>query len=95
MPPTGDSDLNAVIAAGYPYEFAGLLYYVLFLMMSRKANAAKYSLRSRVLVILAAIVMVACVPFHYATLVIGVVAMLGLAVLALVSTAADAVLFRR
>jgi hypothetical protein len=83
-----------VIAAGYPYEFAGLLYYVLFLMMSRKANAAKYSLRSRVLVILAAIVMVACVPFHYATLVIGVVAMLGLAVLALVSTAVDAIVSR-
>ncbi len=64
-------------------------------MMSRKANAAKYSLRSRVLVILAAIVMVACVPFHYATLVIGVVAMLGLAILALVSTAVDAFVFRR
>ena len=84
-----------MIAAGYPYEMAGLLYYVLFLMMSRKANAAKYSLRSRILVVLAAIVMVGCVPFHYATLVIGVVAMLGLAVLALVSTAVDAIVSRR
>lgn len=84
-----------MIAAGYPYEMAGLLYYVLFLMMSRKANAAKYSLRSRILVVLAAIVMVGCVPFHYATLVIGVVAMLGFAVLALVSTAVDAIVSRR
>jgi len=73
---------------------AGLLYYVLFLMMSRKANAAKYSLRSRILVVLAAIAMVACVPFHYATLVLGVGAMLGLAILALVSTAVDAMVFR-
>ena len=95
MPPIGDFDLNAVIAAGYPYEFAGLLYYVLFLMMSRKANAAKYSLRSRVLVILAAIVMVGCVPFHYATDPLGVIAMLGLAVLSLFSTFLDGVAARR
>jgi predicted lipid-binding transport protein (Tim44 family) len=87
--------VNAVIAAGYPYELAGILYYVLFLMMSRKANAARYSLHSRVLAVLAAIVMVGCVPFHYATAFAGVVAMLGLAVLALLSSAVDAIRARR
>jgi hypothetical protein len=87
--------LSNVIAAGYPYELAGIMYYVLFLMMSRKQNAPRYTLRSRVLVILAAIVMVACVPFHYATLLLGVVAMFTLAILALVSTIVDSLAARR
>lgn len=87
--------MDALIAAGYTYELAGIAYYVLFMMMSRKANAAKYSLRSRVLVILAAIVMVGCVPFRYATVPLGVTSMLALATLALLSTFADSLLARR
>ena len=87
--------MNALLAAGYPYELAGLVYYGFFIWMNRPAQATRYTRRSRLLVVLAAIVMVGCVPFHYATLVIGVVAMLGLAVLALVSTALDAILSRR
>jgi hypothetical protein len=94
-PRIGESDLNDVIAAGYPYELAGLLYYVFFMMMSRKQNAAKYSLRSRVLVLLAAIVMVGSVPFHYATALLGVTAMYALAGLALISTFIDGILARR
>jgi len=78
-----------LIAAGYPYELAGLLYYVLFLLMSRKQNAKKYTRRSRVLVILAAIVMVACVPLHFADAFLGVMAMYVLAIAGLVSMAID------
>jgi hypothetical protein len=87
--------VSALIAAGYPYELAGIAYYAFFLLMSRKQNAAKYSLRSRLLVILAAVVMVGCVPFHYAGALLGVTAMLGLAILALLSTFADGLLARR
>jgi hypothetical protein len=87
--------VSAVIVAGYPYELAGICYYVLFLLMSRKQNAAKYSLRSRLLVILAAVVMVGCVPFHYAGAPLGVTAMLALAVLALLSTFGDGLAARR
>jgi hypothetical protein len=87
--------VSALIAAGYPYELAGIAYYAFFLLMSRKQNAAKYSLRSRLLVILAAVVMVGCVPFHYAGALLGVTAMLGLAILALFSTFADGLLARR
>jgi hypothetical protein len=91
----GATNLNAVIQAGYPYELAGIIYYVFFVMMSRKRFAATYSKRSRILVVLAAIVMVGCVPFHYANELFGVTAMFALAILALLSTLADAVGARR
>jgi hypothetical protein len=78
-----------LIAAGYPYELAGLLYYVLFLLMSRKQNAKKYTRRSRVFVLLAAIVMVACVPLHFADAFLGVMLMYVLAIAGLVSMAID------
>jgi hypothetical protein len=87
--------VNALIAAGYPYEFIGLLYYVLFLMMGRKRFAASYTNRSRVLALLAAMAMIGCVPFRYAAVPLGVEAMFALAVLALASTLADAINARR
>jgi hypothetical protein len=65
------------------------------MMMSRKRNAGTYSLRSRILVVLAAIVMVGCVPFHYANEPLGVASMFALAILALLSTLVDAVRRRR
>ena len=62
--------------------------------MGRKQYAAKYSNRSRYLALLAAMSMVGCVPFHYATTFAGVVVMFGLAIVSLVSTAIDAVVNR-
>jgi len=64
-------------------------------MMNRKRYAAVYSRRSRLLVVLAAIVMVGCVPFHYAAAPAGIIAMFALAVVALGSTLVDAVVSRR
>ena len=87
--------MDAIVAAGYPYEFAGLLYYVFFLVMGRPRFAGLYSLRTRVITLLAAIAMVACVPLHYATSVIGVVGMLALGVVALGSATLDAVKAKR
>lgn len=87
--------MNAVIAAGYPYEFVGLLYYVLFLMMGRKRYAGNYTNRSRYLALLAAMAMIGCVPFRYAAVPLGIEVMFALAVLALASTLADAINARR
>jgi len=84
-----------VIATGYPYELVGIFYYVLFMLMSRKRLAGKYTARSRILVILAGIVMIACVPFHYAATGLGVAAMYALAIVALLSTFIDAAVSRR
>ena len=87
--------MNALLAAGYPYELAGLVYYAFFVWMNRPKNAARYTRRSRLLVVLAGIVMVGCVPFHYATDPLGVIAMLGVAVLSLLSTFLDGLATRR
>ena len=84
-----------MIAAGYPFELAGILYYVLFVIMSRKQYAGRYSKRSRILVVLAGIVMVGCVPFHYASSPLGVISMFGLAIVALLSTLVDAMVARQ
>jgi hypothetical protein len=65
------------------------------MMMSRKRNAGTYSLRSRILVVLAAIVMVGCVPFRYSNEPLGIASMFALAILALLSTLVDAVRGRR
>jgi hypothetical protein len=56
----------AVLDAGYPYELAGLVFYAFFLYMARKRNGPRYSRRTRVLTIVAAIGLVAVVPLHYA-----------------------------
>ena len=61
-------------------------------MMGRKRFAADYSNRSRYLVLLAAIVLVGCVPFGYANKVAGILAMITAAAIALLSTIADAVI---
>jgi hypothetical protein len=85
----GVAPLNALLGSGYPYELVGIVYYVFFLMMGRKRYAAGYSNRSRYLVLLAAIVLVGCVPFHYAESAAGIVAMLASAAIALASTLMD------
>ncbi len=82
--------MNAVVDAGYPYEIAGLVFYVFFLYMVRKRSGLRYGQRTRVLTIVAAIGLVGVVPFHYAqnTAAIAIVMLLGLA--ALVSAFIDA-----
>lgn len=85
--------VQALLAAGYPYELVGFVYYLFFLMMGRPRFAGRYTKRSRLLMVCAAIVMVGSVPFHYANSPLGVGAIFAIAVLALLSTFADA--FRR
>jgi len=82
--------MNLILAAGYGYEVIGLVFYIFYLSMTRGANKQRFTLRSRVLVIVAAFVLVACVPFRYATNTSGVAAMLVLALIALGSVFMDA-----
>ena len=81
--------MDALIQAGYLYEFAGLLYYLFFLLMARGPNAARFSQRSRVLTLLAAIALIGSVPLHYASSPAGVAAMFALVAVSLVSSWLD------
>jgi hypothetical protein len=79
--------MHAFVQGGYLYELAGLIYYAFFLVMRR--SAARYSRRSQILTLLAAIVLVASVPLRYARTGAGEAIMLALAAAALMSTLAD------
>jgi hypothetical protein len=81
--------MNAFLESGYPYELAGLIYYAFFLVMSRRRGGARFSRRSQILTLLAAIVLAASVPFHYANTRGGHIVMIVLAVASLVSTWRD------
>ena len=80
--------MNRIIAAGYPYEIAGLVFYVFFLAMQRKGGQ-RYSQRTRVFTIVAAIGLVGVVPFHYAANTFAVEALLLLGLAAVVSAFFD------
>ena len=71
--------MNRIVDAGYPYEIAGLVFYVFFLYMVRRSAAGRYSQRTRVLTIVTAIALVGVVPFHYAANVgaVGIMLLLG------------------
>lgn len=82
--------LNRILAAGYPYEIAGLVFYVFFLYMVRRGSGQRYSQRTRVLTIVAAIGLVGVVPFHYADNPAAVTVLLVLGFAAIVSAFIDA-----
>ncbi len=87
--------MDNVILAGTPYEFVGFLYFVFFLLMGRKRYEGVYTLRSRVLTLLAAIVMVGCVPFHYAQEQTGIILMFAIAIISMISTVRDTATARK
>ena len=80
--------MNAIFEAGYGYEVAGLVYYIFFIVMTRRRDA-RFSQRSRVLALVAAIALVGSVPFHYATNAAGVALMLILGAASLISSFID------
>jgi hypothetical protein len=63
--------------------------------MSRKRYEGVFTLRSRVLTLLAAIVMVGCVPFHYASEENGIIAMFAVAIVSMISTVRDSATARK
>ena len=81
--------MDALIQSGYPYELAGLLYYVFFLMMTRGKNAARFSQRSKALTLAAAIALIGSVPLRYGAQPLAVAAMLALVAVAMWSTWLD------
>jgi hypothetical protein len=82
--------MTALIDAGYPYELAGLVFYVFFLYMVRHRRGTQYTQRTRVLTIATAIGLVGVVPLNYAhnPTAVALVLLLGLASIA--SAFADA-----
>ena len=81
--------LKFVLDAGYPYELAGLLYFLFYLSMSRGAAKERYSERSRIFTLIASMVLVGSVPFHYASGPLGTVLMLAVLGVSLWSTFQD------
>ena len=81
--------MDSLLRSGIPYELAGLAYFIFYLVMSRPSRSARFSTRSKLLTLLAAIVLVGAVPLQYGDKPLAVVAMLGFAALALLSTIAD------
>ena len=81
--------MKLVLQAGYLYELAGLVYYVLFLIMQQRKNRDRFSKRSRIFVLLAAIAFVAMAPLHAAGNGVAIIAVVVLAIAALASTFAD------
>ncbi len=63
--------------------------------MGRKRYAGVYTTRSRILTLLAAMVMVGCVPFHYASDANGIIAMFTVAIIAMISTVRDTATARK
>lgn len=81
--------MNSFLASGLLYELAGFAYYLYFMLMSRGANAARFTKRSRVLMLVAAIVLVASVPLHYANSGPGTTIAIAVALSAFISTYLD------
>ena len=81
--------MESLLRSGIPYEIAGVLYFGFYLVMARRGNAARFSPRSKLLTLIAAIALVGSVPFGYGDKPLAVFGMLGLAALALLSTILD------
>ncbi len=78
-----------VIDAGYPYELAGLVYFLFYLSMSRGPAKERYSDRSKIFTLIASMVLVGSVPFHYASGPLGGALMLAVLAVSLWSTFRD------
>ena len=81
--------MEPLLRAGIPYEIAGLIYFGFYLVMSRPGGKTRFSTRSKLLTLLAAIVLVGAVPLHYGENALAIVAVLGFAVMALLSAILD------
>jgi hypothetical protein len=87
--------VEILIRSGVLFELVGLCYFLLYLSMSRRAVAARFSRRSRVLTLLAAMALIGSVVGHYAQAPLGIGLMFALALGALVSTFVDRTTTRR
>ncbi|GAC1571314.1 MAG: hypothetical protein NVS3B7_01250 [Candidatus Elarobacter sp.] len=81
--------LTSVLRAGYPFELAGLVYFLFYLTMSRGRNRDRFSRRSKTFTLIASIALVASVPFHYGGEPLAIVVMFAIVGVAMWSTFAD------
>ncbi len=80
---------GALLASGYLYELIGLVYFVFYLRISRPGSRARYSRRTKALVLLATIALVGSAVFGYANNQTGVAVMLLFVVASVASTYSD------
>jgi hypothetical protein len=78
-----------LVQSGYPFEVVGLIMFLFYLAMSRRAAAGRFSQRSRTFTLLASIVLVGSVLFHYGGQPVAMLLMLALVALALWSAWSD------
>ena len=81
--------LDSLIQTGYPFELAGLVYFLFYLSMSRRTGGARFSQRSKIFTLIASIVLVGSVPFHYGAQPVGIVLMLAVVAISIWSTWTD------
>jgi hypothetical protein len=81
--------MDRLFESGLPYEFAGIVYFAFYLLMMRGRAAARFSRRSKIFTLVAAMVLVGAVPLHYGTNGYGIAAMLGFVAFAMWSTWMD------
>jgi hypothetical protein len=80
--------VDALLRSGIPFELAGLAYFIFYLVMSRN-RYGRFSRRSKILTLIAAIAMVSSVPLNYGANPLASFGMLGLAALAFLSNVLD------
>jgi hypothetical protein len=80
--------IDYLIGSGYPFELAGLVYFLFYLAMSRK-GAVRFSQRSKTFTLIASIVLVGSVPFHYGAQPVGIALMLAIVAISIWSTWSD------
>ncbi|GAC1659559.1 MAG: hypothetical protein NVS4B13_04670 [Candidatus Elarobacter sp.] len=78
--------IEYLVQTGYPFEVAGLIYFLFYLKMSRGRGAERFSQRSRTFTLIASIALVGSVPFHYGAQPPGIVLMLAAVAISLWST---------
>jgi len=84
-----ESPVRALFDAGYLYEIAGLVYYLVFLAMTRKGTVSRYSQLTRILTMGTAIALVLVGLLHSASNPIVIGAIIALAIGSLVSSLVD------
>lgn len=78
--------IDYFVQTGYPFEIAGFVYFLFYLAMSRPGARARFSQRSKALTLIASIVLVASVPFHYGTQPVAIVLMLAVVAISIASS---------
>jgi cobalamin synthase len=81
--------IENLLQTGYPFEVAGLIYFLFYIAMSRGRSKDRFSQRSKTFTLIASIALVASVPFGYGAQPAAIACMLGLVAIALWSTWSD------